>query len=522
MIKKWENIIKQYDEHCRKIHKATTVNVNESSADKMKRIARLEADYIHWFEYYFPNYAKNPCGNFHRELSGIIISNKIVNLLAEIYRSGAKSVHLGMGIPLYLYFKRDLFYMLLCGQTDTKARKLIGKIQAQLRSNQRLLNDYGKRFNYGDWTNGDFTTTDGVKFKAISIGQSPRGESEEENRPDYILIDDADTKKKVKNDRLSRELYEWAWEDLKGTFDEGGERQRFICANNNFHKNTVINQLKEEFRLINEKAKTAKRKSRHFVVTAKAVKNLETFEPTWPEKTDSAYWRQKYEETPYRSFMREYMHVHIQEGEIFKPEQIQWKTRLPFAEYEAMCFYGDLSYKDAGDYKAMILVGKTGREFHVLAAYVRQTSRRNVAKWLYEFVATNSLLIENIRFKIEGLFAQDEFVNDFDIEGDERGWYIPVTADKKPKDNKFDRIESMAGYFERGNIFLNEEHKGSADFQTLIDQLLSFEKGSGANDDAPDALQSGIAEVNQITFVAKFEPKVTSRKELIKLSKNRY
>ena len=87
-------------------------------------------------------------------------------------------------------------------QTDTKAKKLIGKIQAQLKSNTRLINDYGKRFNYGDWTNGDFTTTDGVKFKAMSIGQSPRGESEEENRPDYILMDDADTRKRVKNNRM--------------------------------------------------------------------------------------------------------------------------------------------------------------------------------------------------------------------------------------------------------------------------------------------------------------------------------
>ena len=48
-----------------------------------------------------------------------------------------------------------------------------------------------------------------------------------------------------------------------------------------------------------------------------------------------------------------------------------------------------------------------------------------------------------------------DFVNDFDIEGDERGWYIPVTADKKSKIDKFDRIESMAGYFERLNVFFN-------------------------------------------------------------------
>lgn len=522
MNAKWEKLIKQYEEHCIRIKKATTIDINEKPADKLKRIKRLESDYILWFEYYFPNYAKKPCAPFHKEMANKIIKNKIVSLLGEIYRSGAKSVHLGMGIPLYLYYTKDLFYMMLIGQTYPKAKKLIGKIQAQLKSNTRLINDYGKRFNYGDWINGDFTTTDGVKFKAMSIGMSPRGESEEENRPDYILIDDVDTKKRVKNDKLSREAYEWVWEDLKGTFDEGAERQRFICANNNFHPNCIINLLKKEFEKINQKAKNVGRKIKHFIVTAKAVKDLHTFEPTWPEKTTAEYWKEKYEETPYRSFMREYQHTHIQDGEIFKPEQIQWKRRLEFNKYDAMCFYGDLSYKDAGDYKAMILIGKTGREFHVLAAFVRKTSRMNVAKWLYDFVEKNDFLKYNCRYKIEGLFAQDEFVNDFDTEGDERGWYVPVTADKKSKDGKYERIESMTAYFDRGNVYFNDEYRDSIDFDKLLDQLYAFEKGSGANDDGPDAMQSGIVEVNKISFVTKFEPKTKSRKELLKDKKNRF
>ena len=522
MSPKWEKLIKEYEQHCVRIKKATTIDINEKPADKLKRIKRLEKDYIAWFEYYFPNYAKSPCAPYHVELADLIIKNKVVSVLGEIYRSGAKSVHLGMGIPLFLYFAKDLFYMLLIGQTDPKAKKLIGKIQAQLKSNTRLINDYGKRFNYGDWTNGDFTTTDGVKFKAMSIGQSPRGESEEENRPDYILADDVDTRKRVNNEKLSREAYEWTWEDLRGTFDEGGLRQRFIVANNNFHKNTIINQLKKEFERINEKAKAVKRKIRHFVVTAKAVKDLNTFEPTWPQKTNSQYWRTKFEETPYRSFMREYQHVHIQDGEIFKPEFMQYKEMLSLENYDALCFYGDLSYKDAGDYKGMGLVGKIGREFHLIFCYLRKSSRKALAEWLYDLVEDNNLLSYNITYQIEGLFAMDDFVNDFDTEGDDRGWYVPVTADKKSKEGKFDRIESMAGYFERRNVFFNTIYRGNNDFQTMEDQLYAFEKGSGANDDGPDFLQSAISKVNKITFVAKFDPKTKSRKDLLKKKKNRF
>jgi hypothetical protein len=520
--KKFDKYINDYNQHCQRIFKSTQLKHGESAADKAKRMKKLEANYIDWFEYYFAQYAKSPCGWFHKKIANLIIKNKIINLLAEIYRSGAKSVHLGMGIPLYLYFTKDLFYMLLIGQTDPKAKKLISKIQAQLQFNQKLINDYGTRFKFGDWSTGDFTTIDGVKFKAMSSGQSPRGESEEHHRPDYILFDDVDTKKRVNNDRLSRELKEFAEEDAKGCFDEGGERQRFVVANNNFHKNTLINQLKIEYKAYIKKAKEKKRTQRHYIIHVPAVKSLETFEPNWPEKTSVAHWREKYDETPYRSFMREYMHVHIQDGTIFKHDNIHFKKRLQLRQYDSLILYADLSYKEQGDYKAMVLLGKIGREYHILKVYCRKSTRAAAAKWLYDLYEDWDLKKYNIRYFIEGLFAQDEFVNDFDLEGDTRGYHVPVVADNKQKGSKFDRVESMAGYYERNNIFYDLDLEEDPDTMTGIDQVLAFEKGSTANDDYPDAQQSGIVKANEYSYIDKFEVRVTTRADRNKRKKNRY
>ncbi|MEG0189071.1 MAG: hypothetical protein RR668_10440, partial [Algoriella sp.] len=315
---------------------------------------------------------------------------------------------------------------------------------------------------------------------------------------------------------------EWVWEDLKGTFDEGAKIKRFVVANNNFHKNTIINQLKQEFVRINEKAKQANRKIKHFVLTVPAVKSLITFEPNWKEKTSAEYWRQKYDDTPYRSFMREYMHKHIQDGEIFKPEFIQYKKRLRFDQYDALCFYGDLSYKDAGDYKGMGLIGRIDKEYHLIFCFLRQSTRKAVAEWLYDLYEKHNLSKYNIKYLIEGLFAMDEFVNDFDLVGEERGYYIPVVADKKTKINKYDRIESMAGFFERLNVFFNEEFKESNDYATMEDQLYAFEKGSTANDDGPDFLQSGMSEVNRASFQDKFKPRTISRKKINQRKKNKF
>ena len=72
------------------------------------------------------------------------------------------------------------------GQTEPKAQRLLSGLQIQLKYNMRLINDYGERFKVGDWAEGDFSTTDGVRFRSFGFGQSPRGEQEDGQRPDYI------------------------------------------------------------------------------------------------------------------------------------------------------------------------------------------------------------------------------------------------------------------------------------------------------------------------------------------------
>ncbi len=514
-----EKLIKEYDLHCQRIEQASTIDITETPAQKRKRVKKLEGEYSKWFEYYFPNYAKVPCAWFHKRMAKLIDDHNVIDLLGEIYRSGAKSVHLDMGIPLWLYYRGKLNFMLLIGQTDPKAKKLLSDIQAQFKYNQRLINDYGKRFKYGSWADGDFTTSDGKKFVSASIGQSVRGLREGNERPDYIVVDDVDTKQRCNNDKLSREAYEWVWEDLKGTFDQSeGSIRRFVVANNNFHKNTIINQLKKEFNRINKDK--PKEEIRHFVVTVKAVNNLDEFIPAWPEKTSSEYWRLFYAESTHRSFMREFMHTHIQDGTIFKQEHARWETVPRINQFDALCVYGDLSYKNQGDYKAMVLMGRKGKKFYILRVFLRRASRADVAVWLYDLYEELNLERYPVQYWIEGLFAQDEFVNDFDEEGDERDYYIPVQADEDSKPNKFDRIEGLEAYFHRGNIIFDIRRKDDKDFVTLWDdQFLPFEKGSGANDDGPDAVQGAVAKLNKSKSRSDGAKNTTSKGER---RRNRY
>ena len=342
-------------------------------------------------------------------------------------------------------------------------------------------------------------TTDGVRFTAIGFGQDPRGSREDADRPDYIVVDDVDSKKHVNNDRLMREALDFITEDIWGCFDSDQDAtDRFIFANNNFHRNGITNRLRVYFLEQLQKQKASGRATRTLfdVFRVCAVKNLTDFEPEWPERGTAEFWRDKYDNMPYRSFMREYMHVHIEEGKVFKSKDMLYKSPYMLREYDALCFYGDLSYKANGDFKGMVLVGKKGREFHILLTYLRQKSRADVARWLYDQYERFDLGKLNIRYFIEGLFAMDEFTNDFMLEGDSRGYYIPVRPDKRPKGDKFDRIESMLGFFEAHLVFFNEDWQ-TVDQLELINQFLAFEKGSQAHDDGPDAVHGAFSYVNR-------------------------
>ncbi len=305
-----------------------------------------------------------------------------------------------------------------------------------------------------------------------------------------------------------------------------------------FHKNSITNRLKKEFEHAIKQDKedweeAVKRHERRInddvveggeelllepeppklfttnysVLSVPAVKDLVSFEPTWPEKTTADYWRKKYKKRR-RSFLREYMHMHVEEGKIFTPETFQWKEMLLYELYDALVVYGDMSYKEQGDFKGLVLLGKIGRELHIMHIFLRQTTRRLAAAWLYDLYEDKGLADHNIHYQIEGLFAQDDFLNDFDVEGDDRGYHIPVTADKRPKGEKFDRIESTEGYFQRRWVWYNASEKDSTDQTELRDQYLAFEKGSQAHDDGPDCVHGAIDAVNRLAFVEGFDARI--------------
>ncbi len=503
----YDKLLKKYELHCRRVEKATTINIFESPQEQEKRIQKLEKRYQLWFEYYFGMYASAKCSWFHIKAAELIIRNPFIFLLLIWFRGAAKSVHVNMGIPLYLMsVKKELNFMVLIGLNERKANRLLSDIQAQLVFNQKFIHDYGKLFKHGDWSEGDFMTTTGVRFAALGLGQDPRGLREGANRPDYISIDDVDTKKRSRNAMLTREASEYITKDIQGLF--GSTFRRLVVANNLAFKDGLIATLKKIWQERIASALQLKKEPRHHIFQVNVVDK--NGNPEWPERDTLESIEQEKLEYTSRAWESEKMNNPIEDGLLFKRDDLGYKKILPLEEYDALAIYGDLSYKDAGDSKAMKFWGKIGREYHLIDCFVRKTSRKEAAVWLYDLYEdlNNRSNRLNITCKIEGLFAQDEFVNDFDEEGDIRKWWIDVVADKRPKEKKYDRIESTLGKYERHRVFNNIDKKDSPDFIESESQLFAFEKGSGANDDSPDADHGAFDLLDRKTFTEQFEPRI--------------
>lgn len=478
-----ESKLEYFDIDCRNIIRQTELDPDETILQQFERVEMLKNDYKAFLEYYFPMYATAPTADFHVRLANEMRRNKNFKGIFEAFRGSAKSTHADIGIPLWLMANDEMKCMLLVGQTLEKAVRLLASLQAQLVSNQRIINDYGIQLTRGSWRQGEFVTRNGCSFYALGMGQSPRGTRSAQYRPDLIIMDDCDNKKLNKNPALVREAVEWALDDLMGCMDIGTER--FLLLNNRISKNSILAKLHQL--MVSQKPE----RYRWYHIQVNALD--ENGQSTWEEKYSTDYWIDKKAMLILRSWEREYMNNPIEEGTVFSHNWIRWKAMLPLHEYDKLVVYADPSFKHTihSDYKAIKFWGRKGKELHLLDAFVRQCDIPTMVNYMYDLYDTipKDVMVE---YYMETNFLQDIILRAFMDEGEERKYQLPIQEDRRKKPDKFSRIAATAPYYERGFVFYNQEKMNDPDFATAVEQLLAIEPGSKAADDSPDADEGAI------------------------------
>ena len=502
----------EWQEHCRQIQSITDTRslVRETAVEKERRIRRLQKDYAAFCEYYFPHFLQlrdKTSGEvvrivhnapFHNAAALKVKNTPNLKAVFKWPRGHAKSTHMDIFTPLWLMFqpKRLINFMVVVGKSEDSANRLLGDIQAELQYNKRIIADYGKQMSMGDWTEGEFTTKDGVHFLACGRGQSPRGLRKRESRPDYIVIDDLDDDELCRNPRRVREMTDWVKEALFGALDVG--RGRFIMVGNLISKTSVL-------------ANICKTKGVH-VSEVKAVDGEGN--PTWREKWTKEEARTYAEFVGYRAWEKEMMHNPIIEGTVFKQEWIKYAKRPAWRDFDELVLYIDPSWKSkkTNDTKAAKLWGKYKSQLWHLRAFVRKASVAELVRWCYDLYEWSLEKNISIRFMMEASFMQDIILDDFTIEGNLRGYQLPITGDKRKKPDKFQRVEAISPLWERGFVYYDLSQKDDPDMQAGIAQTLAFEKGMSGNDDAPDADEGAIWQLQRTTRQESFQPQFSKRK----------
>ena len=477
-----KNLLERIDEF-KQYSKAlqNRVEQTETPEQATKRKERLLNDWEAFMKYYFPKYTTSDFAPFHRRLAEDYLNNEDITISRMFAREHGKSTFMVM-LLIYAAVKKIIRVHLHVSRNEDNAARLLSTVKKNFESNQLLKNDFGEFVKITNkWTDTEFVAQideHQVAFRAIGMGQNPRGSQNDTQRVDSICLDDADDDEVCR----SRERLEYAWSWVIGallptqSIAEGG---RMVFLNNRIAKDCIIFRASEiadsheQIDLLNEKG-----------------------EPTWSARyklDDCLRMLKKMGDT--RLAQQEYFNNPQTAGTTFKEEWLQTKE-MSLKNYTGLIAYLDPSFssKKTADHKALVLIGLKGTEIHILKAYCDIATVSEMINWHYDLESWLKKENQVCEFYMEEVFYQSLLYKDFAEEAEKRsGHYIPVRGDKRKKPDKDSRISALAGFFERGQIFFNADQTENHHMKKLKEQFLLFIIGATKiAKDGPDAVEGAI------------------------------
>jgi phage terminase large subunit-like protein len=514
-----KDALKLWEEYREQLISSTPVDLHESPVDKEKRIRRLKSDFTAFCQYYFPRYCSSPFGDFHKDVAKHIVANEVTFTSFNAARDHAKSILCDLFLPLYLMVNDQLENMILCSSTEGNAIRLITPLRINLESNQRLIHDYGKFAGKYTWTENEFTTNDRCNFLCLGKGQSPRVARKDAARPDYIVCDDIDDDEAVLNAERIDKDWNWLIGSLYGTFSLTG-RKRFIVANNIIAPDSLAVRAQEQSDkvfIVNLLTKTGV-VNRAEINRLKAELKQEKDDKKQRVLSDSIrYYENGYEVTWHQKITmkeavymihkmgilseREYFNNPQIKGKIFLEEWLQFDKMPKLNQFKYLVQYLDPGFmkSKSSDTKSLVLIGLLNAKYYLIKVYCGQATINEMIEWCYQMDAYVKRNGGSAPLKMEEVFLQSLLYKDFSAVAKEKGYAVPVSGDTRKKPDKDSRIMATAGYFERGDVFINEEERHNHHMKQWTQQYTFFRPGSTkVKKDGLDAFEGGIHILNQL------------------------
>lgn len=478
--------LKDWEDFRKSILAATIVDDTETHAERVKRIARLEADDEAWFAYYFPHYVKSPPADFHKRATKRLMKNKRWYEVRPWSRELAKTTRAFMEASK-LALTGEIKNFLLISNSMDNAVRLIMPFMIEFESNKRIINDYGNQVKIGSWEVGEFTALCGCSFRALGAGQSPRGTRNESFRPDFILIDDIDTDEETRNPERIQKKWDWIEQALIPTVSVSGN-YRIIFNGNIIAKDCCITR--------------AIQKADHVEIVNIRDKNGVS---SWKEKNSEEDIDKILSLISSASAQKEYFNNPISEGDTFK--EITWGKVPPLNKFPFLINYSDPSPSNntkakANSNKACFLIGLYEGKLYVITGYLDRVTNADFVDWFYftdQYVNNRNQVYNYIENNtLQNPFYEQVFIPLFAQARIKNNKIINITPDERRKPDKYARIEGNLEPLNRmGNLIFNEAEKGNPHMQRLEEQFKMVTPRLSAPADGVDCIEGGYFVANQ-------------------------
>jgi len=475
----------RWQEYRDSLKKATSVNRDETFGEKQARIKRLEADDEAWFAYYFPHISINPItkemippADFHVKSTKRVMQDRNWFECRCWSRSLAKSTRTRMEVLKLVLTGKKRNIMMVSNSWDNACR-LLEPYRAELDSNQRIINDYGIQRGYKKWKTGEFVTKKGVAFRAVGADQSPRGSNENSVRPDTILIDDIDTDQDCRNPEIIKERVKWLFGALIGTREIYIKLLIIACGN-----------IIAEFCCMTELMK----KANHVDKVSIRTNGISSWSKNSEEDIDEALAI-----LPYSTVQQEYYNNPITSGRIFN--ELAFDRIPPLNTMEQLIVYGDpsTSNRDSknSSFKVVALLGRKKNMTYVIKVFCKQCGQAEFIQAYYDMYAIVTEAGMTAKYWMECNSLQEGFFDAFyDPEfkriSRQKGIPVYVEKDKRPKANKYTRIEATLNPpYKLGWLIFNQKEKENQHMEEAIGQFKAVSPTYSGAMDAPDCIEGG-------------------------------
>jgi hypothetical protein len=482
--------IKDWADYVAQIRAATPVEHNEPYADKLKRIAKLEADFEAWAKYYFPKFSFAEPAEFHKKSSRKFLKEDRIVHSRKWARGLSKSTRRMMEVLYKIFAQKCRLNILLISKSETNAIRLLAPYKGQLEGNQRLINDYGTQVTLGKWTEDEFVTQSGCAFRAVGANQNPRGARLDELRINGIIFDDIDDDEVCRNtDRLD-ERWQWIQEAVIPTVDISAPY--FIVFDNNVIAEDSI------------AVRAAK------IATYSETVNIrdENGISTWPQKNSEEDIDFILSIISYESGQKEYFNNPMSAGKTF-PE-VHWGACPPISSLPFVVIYADpaSSNKDKprgkkaanNSMKAVFAVGSNGSKFYIYSGFLDNMSNSDFIECAYQ--TFDNAARAKIRYVyIENNTLQDPFYSQvlmpLIVDKGKGRECLPVVPDTRSKPDKWFRIEANLEPINRlGNLIFNIAEQNNPHLKRLEAQFKSAKPTSSLLD-GPDCIEGAVFIIKQ-------------------------